>query len=192
MAFSLASILRMCHIPGIILTHWGRDKMAAISQTMFSNAFSWMKIYQFRLGFHWSLFPRVQLTISQQMFRLWLGAVQATSHYLNQWWLVYRRIYASFGLNELNAWVYVKALIFRFALSLKSPTDKTWAVWSKSFVFFLRIASSLISAIYKNVVGGHIPNIYLSLCDNFMLYQNKTEISYTKIVINFPFYVFHH
>ena len=25
---------------------------------------------------------------------------QATSHYLNQWWLVYRRIYASFGLNE--------------------------------------------------------------------------------------------
>ena len=26
----------------------------------------------------------------------------ATSHYLNQWWLVYWRIYASFGLNELN------------------------------------------------------------------------------------------
>ena len=31
-----------------------------------------------------------------------LGAVQATSHHLNQWWLVYRRIYASLGLNELN------------------------------------------------------------------------------------------
>ena len=29
-------------------------------------------------------------------------AVQATSHYLNQWWLVYRRIYASLGLNELK------------------------------------------------------------------------------------------
>ena len=28
-----------------ILTHWGRDKMAAISQTMFSNAFSWMKMW---------------------------------------------------------------------------------------------------------------------------------------------------
>ena len=25
-----------------------------------------------------------------------------TSHYLNQWWLVYRRIYASFGLNDLT------------------------------------------------------------------------------------------
>ena len=38
------------------LTHWGRDKMADISQTTFSNAFSWMNIHQFRLIFHWSLF----------------------------------------------------------------------------------------------------------------------------------------
>ena len=29
------------------LTHWGRDKMAAISQTAFSNSFSSMKIYEF-------------------------------------------------------------------------------------------------------------------------------------------------
>ena len=27
---------------------------------------------------------------------------QATSHYLNRWWLGYRRIYASLGLNELR------------------------------------------------------------------------------------------
>ena len=25
-------------------THWGRDKIAAISQTTFSSAFSWMKM----------------------------------------------------------------------------------------------------------------------------------------------------
>ena len=31
------------------LTHWGRDKMAVISQTILSNAFSWMKILEFRL-----------------------------------------------------------------------------------------------------------------------------------------------
>ena len=31
-----------------------------------------------------------------------LGAGQWTSHYLNQWRLVYWRIYASLGLNELN------------------------------------------------------------------------------------------
>ena len=46
-------------------THWGRDKMVAISQTTFSNAFSWMKMFEFQLIFHWSLFPRVQLTIFQ-------------------------------------------------------------------------------------------------------------------------------
>ena len=30
------------------LTHWGRDKMDAISQTPFSRAFSWMKMFKFR------------------------------------------------------------------------------------------------------------------------------------------------
>ena len=34
------------------LTHWGPDKIDAISQTTFSNAFSWMKMKEFRLGFH--------------------------------------------------------------------------------------------------------------------------------------------
>ena len=41
--------------PNYILTRWGQDKMAAIFQTTFSNAFSWMKIYQYRLKFHWRL-----------------------------------------------------------------------------------------------------------------------------------------
>ena len=48
---------------GFVLTHWGRDKMATISQTTISNTFSWMKNVVFRLKFHWSLFPRVKLTI---------------------------------------------------------------------------------------------------------------------------------
>ena len=51
------------------LTHWGRDKMAAIFQTTFSNGFSLMKMYEFRLTFHWSLFLGVQLTIFQHWFR---------------------------------------------------------------------------------------------------------------------------
>ena len=37
--------------PCCSLTHWGRDKMAAISQTTLSIAFSWMKILEFRLNF---------------------------------------------------------------------------------------------------------------------------------------------
>ena len=31
-----------------VLTHWGRDKMDAISQTTFSSAFSWMRMSEFR------------------------------------------------------------------------------------------------------------------------------------------------
>ena len=46
-------------------THWGRDKMAAIFQTIFSNAFSWIKIVEFQLELHWSLFLKFQLTINQ-------------------------------------------------------------------------------------------------------------------------------
>ena len=48
--------------------------------------------------------PKVQSTIINHCFRQWLGAVQETSHYLNQWWLVHWRIYASLGLNELRSY----------------------------------------------------------------------------------------
>ena len=55
----------------VSLTHWGRDKMAAIFQTTFSNAFPWMKMCEFRLRFHWILFPMVQLTTLVQIMA-WL------------------------------------------------------------------------------------------------------------------------
>ena len=48
-----------------VLTHLPLDKMAAISQKIFSDAFLWMKSFVFWLKFHWSLFLRVQLTITQ-------------------------------------------------------------------------------------------------------------------------------
>ena len=59
-------------------------------------------MYKFRLRFHLSLFLKTQSTIFQHWFRLWLGVVQVTSHYLDRRWLVHRRIYASLGLNELT------------------------------------------------------------------------------------------
>ena len=45
-----------------LLTHCGRDRMVDILRTTFSNAFSWMKIYEFRLKFHYSFFLRFKLT----------------------------------------------------------------------------------------------------------------------------------
>ena len=37
--------------------------------TTFSNAFSWIKIYKFRLRCHWRLFLRFELTVFQHWFR---------------------------------------------------------------------------------------------------------------------------
>ena len=58
---ALWSVLYACVWFFSYWTQWGRDKMAAISQTTFSNAFSLMKMYEFRLRFHWSLFLSFEL-----------------------------------------------------------------------------------------------------------------------------------
>ena len=63
------------------------NKMAAISQTIFSNAFLGIKSSAFWSKCrHWSFFLRIQLTTIKHWFRQWLGAEYATSHYLNQCW----------------------------------------------------------------------------------------------------------
>ena len=65
------------------LTHGGREKNCL--------HFPWLqmhfvnKTYIFRLRFCWSLLLCFQLMIFQHWFKYWLGVVQATSHYLNQW-----------------------------------------------------------------------------------------------------------
>ena len=89
------------------LTHWGQDKMAAVFQTTFSSAFSWMKMYEFRLRFYWSLFPRVQLTISQAPSIVSDNGLAPNRRQAIIWsndGLISRRIYASLGLNELMHW----------------------------------------------------------------------------------------
>ena len=85
----------------IIVQHWGRDKIADISQTNISNAFSWMN---FAYGF-----TEVCLSGSNQQYSSIgseNGTEQETSHYLNQWWLVYWRIYASLYLNVCRIYVH--------------------------------------------------------------------------------------
>ena len=59
----------ICDITVIELTHWGRDKMAFIFQTIFSNAFPWMKMFEFQLESHWSLFLKFQSIINQHRCR---------------------------------------------------------------------------------------------------------------------------
>ena len=52
------------------LTHLPLDQMVAISQTAFSNTFSWMNSFVVWLIFRWSLFLRVQSTITQHWRRI--------------------------------------------------------------------------------------------------------------------------
>ena len=54
---------------GDVLKHQGRDKMDAIPHTTSPSTFSWIKMFEFRLKFHWSLYLRVELTI----FQHWLS-----------------------------------------------------------------------------------------------------------------------
>ena len=94
-----------------LLTHLPLNKVAAISQMALSNTFSWMKMLEFRLKFHWNLVLRVQLTIIEHWFTWWLGAVRATSHYLNQWTnadLFHRRVRNS-GEMSFNDFEYAVA-----------------------------------------------------------------------------------
>ena len=69
MACEICIRQRYIQLAVLALTHWGRDKKAAIFQTTFSNAFSGMKMFKLRLRFHWSLFQRVQLTTFHHWFR---------------------------------------------------------------------------------------------------------------------------
>ena len=114
-------------------------KMSDIFKTTSWNAFSLMEMYEFWLKIHWSLFPRVQSTILQHWFRWWLGADQATSHYLNQCWLVYRRIYSSLSVNELRLYSQSRWLSYARRRRKTRPhmyaTHENWTLESK-LVFY--------------------------------------------------------
>ena len=124
-----------------ILTHWGRDKMAAIIQTVFSNAFSWMKIYQFPLRFHWSLFLREQLTIFQHWLWWCLGASQMTSRYPNQWWSIYWRLHAS--LNVLNAFSVYKCFLLLIRCSNLCGVTHLWDSGNEQYFIYTSCQSKL-------------------------------------------------
>ena len=85
-----------CDRTRFYIQNLGSEKeMTAVSQTTFSNAYSWMEMFKFDK-------KMVQLTSFQHWFRWWLGADQATSHYLNLWLLVYCRIHTSLGLIRIR------------------------------------------------------------------------------------------
>ena len=86
---------------------WCRDKMAAnlqrtFSQCIFLNENIWISI-----KISLKIVPKCPIN-NILLFILWLGSDQATSHYLDQWWYVYWRIYASLGLiMDSHIYIYI-------------------------------------------------------------------------------------
>ena len=145
--------------------------MAAIFQT-FWNGFSSMKMYESLSKFCWSLFFEVQFTIFQHWFTWWIDADQATSHYLNQWYLVYPCIYASFGLNKLM-W----AMSFNEMKHNKHERDKIWTVrprqnsWHFADQIFIFVCESCI--LLK--LFAYVPIYTMPALAQVMVWATSTE-----------------
>ena len=71
---------------------------------------------------------KIQLTIFQYWFREWLGAGQATSHCLNQWWLIYDRHSASISYTSFvnDNWVFKSYDCSCVILRPPVVTGSTW------------------------------------------------------------------
>ena len=90
----------LTRVPSVWAIRYGRGKIDAILQTTHSNAFSRMKMFEFRLKFHWIWFLRVQLTNFQHWFRKRLGAEHRQAIIRTNGSLRCRRTYASLGPND--------------------------------------------------------------------------------------------
>ena len=137
------------------LTHWGPDEMAAILQTIFSKAFSSMKIFVFWLKFHRSLYLRVYL-IDNNLVLVRIIGLAPNRRQVITWTndgLFYRRIYASLGLIEI--------------ISVKSP---------KVFLFYL--STIYVQHPYVNLVGPWLTRGMISITCVMSVWTNDRNCEY--------------
>ena len=94
--------ITLCMNMVFILTYPGRGKCPPFSRRQFQNAFSWRKMCDCQLQFHWRLFLRVQLKV----FNFGPDNGLAPTRWQGIIWtyddLVYRRIFASLGPDEFQ------------------------------------------------------------------------------------------
>ena len=92
------------HFFSYSLLHWGQENVDAIFPMTFSNAFCWMKMFQFRTKYHWNLFMRVHLienTPALVQIMAWHQKLLPAIIWISDG-IVYGRIYASLDLDELS------------------------------------------------------------------------------------------
>ena len=110
----------------------GRHFADDLFKCIFLNETAWISL-EISLKF----VPKVQI-----------NNIPATRHYLNQWWLVYWRIYASLGLNELT-----------LEIKHDAPTEllnhilRYWRLcvgdWTLDELYCIRNTSSLVIMFYS-------------------------------------------
>ena len=142
-----------------MLTHWGWDEMTTIMQSTFSKAFSWMKMYEFGLRFHWNF--------------LWCSV---TSHYLNQWWLDHWRIYMRHSASVSymgNEWYHWSGLFlcFRPHLSFDHKMHNMW------YLVMSTMNSSDLIWLHKACIDGLVQDCSNSIANALELLQSCTKPS---------------
>ena len=86
-----------------VLTHWGRDKMAAIFQPPFSNGFSGMKMHEFRFNISLKFVPRVPINNIPTLLQVMAWRRPGDKPWSEPMMVkLTKHIYASLGLNELR------------------------------------------------------------------------------------------
>ena len=149
--------------------------MAAISQTIFSDAFSWKKSLLFWFIFPWSLFLSVQLTIIQHWFTpnmqqviIWTNADP-----------IHWRIYAVQGEMSSNATLVNRILHF---------TLSTWTFWQVIWVSWNLV---VIENVYPPYIKGNIYTIeiwFIFDTPHIALPIQDAKMYYSMIVSDLPFY----
>ena len=92
------------------LIHWDRDKMTAIFLPTFWKAFSWIKMLELRLTFHWILFLMIHLIISQYWFRYGSASGRRLVIISTNDGLIYWPIYAFLDLNTGVVTIMIKQM----------------------------------------------------------------------------------
>ena len=113
-----------CSLP--VLTHFPLDKMTAISQTIFSDTFSWIESLAFWLKFHWSLFLMVQLTIPSTDLDNGVAPQRRQAIIWTNTDLIHWRIYAALG-----GWVKLPKTLHiwaRYMVKANIPTETQLSV----------------------------------------------------------------
>ena len=100
-----------------------------LADDIFKHAFSFKKMHEFRLRFHWSLFLRFEIIIFQHWFRWWLGTGQPLSEPMMVSLLTHICVIRP-------QWVKLYALFQSHGWIQTGVTVRKHPIWPKSTIFW--------------------------------------------------------